>query len=110
MFNDIDKLTMFADYRVPQILNTMGCLYYNPSLVTAIHNCEMIKSGSIREIELRACSIWCLELIRRQILRSHPDARINSVLLDFFLYDTMKELEAKGEQTVKHHRTRSIWY
>ncbi|KAJ2892270.1 Queuosine salvage protein [Zalerion maritima] len=109
-FNDINKLTMFADYRIPQILNTMGCLYYSPPLASAIQSGTMIESGSVREVELRACSIWCLELIKREILKNHPDAKINAILMDFFLYDTMKEIEAKGEETVKHHRTRSIWY
>ena len=59
---------------------------------------------------IAACSIWCVELIRREILRQHPDTQINAILLDFFLYDTIKELEAAGKESVPHHRTRSIWY
>lgn len=35
---------------------------------------------------------------------------INAILIDFFLYDTMKELENDGQETIPHHRTRSIWY
>lgn len=35
---------------------------------------------------------------------------INAILIDFFLYDTMKLLEAEGTETIPHHRTRSIWY
>ncbi len=57
-----------------------------------------------------ACSIWCVELIKREILRHHPDAHVNAILIDFFLYDTMKELEAAGQESIPHHRTRSIWY
>jgi len=57
-----------------------------------------------------ACSIWCVELIRREIVREHADAKINAVLIDFFLYDLMKEMEAAGRETPPHHRTRSIWY
>ena len=49
-------------------------------------------------------------MIRREIMRQHPEAEINAVLIDFFLYDAMKEIEAKGEETAPHHRTRSIWY
>lgn len=51
-----------------------------------------------------------MELIRREIVRTHPGVNVNAVLIDFFLYDTMKELEASGQETVHHHRTRSIWY
>lgn len=49
-------------------------------------------------------------MIRREILREHPDTQINAILLDFFLYDTIKEMEAEGKESVPHHRTRSIWY
>lgn len=57
-----------------------------------------------------ACSIWCVELIKREIQRDHPGTSVNAILIDFFLYDTMKELEAAGTETIGHHRTRSIWY
>jgi len=51
-----------------------------------------------------------VELIRRTIMRDHPEAKINAILIDFFLYDTMKEWEVRGEERIPHHRTRSIWY
>ncbi|KAK0704864.1 hypothetical protein B0H67DRAFT_674305 [Lasiosphaeris hirsuta] len=109
-FRDIDKITMFADYRVPQILNTMGCLAYSPPLDTAIRLKKDFSTGGKWEMQLRACSIWCVELIRREIKRNHPDAEINAILIDFFLYDTMKEIEEAGDESAPHHRTRSIWY
>lgn len=57
------------------------------------------------------CSIWCVEMIRREIMRQHPEAKVNAILIDFFLYDTMKEREKDGdEKLIPHHRTRSIWY
>ncbi|KAI6714895.1 hypothetical protein JHW43_002549 [Diplocarpon mali] len=109
-FHDIDKITMFADYRVPQILNTLGCLWYSPLLDLAVRQKKKIESGHTWEVQMRGCSIWCVELIRREILRGHPEARINAILIDFFLYDTMKEREGAGQDEIPHHRTRSIWY
>lgn len=52
-FRDIDKITMFADYRVPQALNTMGCLYYSPPLAAAISKKSLIPSGHAWELQLR---------------------------------------------------------
>ena len=52
-FPDIDKITMFADYRVPQILNSMGCLYYSPKLVSSITRHQLLESGCPLEIQLR---------------------------------------------------------
>ncbi|KAL4921441.1 hypothetical protein BDW62DRAFT_174692 [Aspergillus aurantiobrunneus] len=176
-FQDIEKITMFADYRIPQMLHYLGCLMYSPPLETRIRKHEDIPSGSNWEIELRATSIWCIELIRREIERQHPEVKsaktnsqplsngnphangdslsnghskepsqdgdvcqkdtqiqptghfrrhsrhssasnarpgrgvsINAILIDFFLYDTIKELEKDGLETIPHHRTRSIWY
>jgi len=109
-FDDIDKITMFADYRVPQMLSSMGCLMYSPLLDHAIRQKQVIKSGHPWEIQLRGCSIWCVELIRREILRHHPDAKVNAVLIDFYLYDSAKSREVEVDELIPHHRTRSIWY
>jgi len=109
-FHDIDKITMFADYRIPQILISLGALYCSPTVTAAIKDKKLLESGGKLEMQLRACSIWAVELIRREIKRQHPKADINAILIDFFLYDTMKEMEAQGKEPLPHHRTRSIWY
>ncbi|KAH7635669.1 hypothetical protein B0T09DRAFT_379456 [Sordaria sp. MPI-SDFR-AT-0083] len=112
-FPDIDKITMFADYRVPQMLWQLNCLLYGPTLEAAVREKRMIEHGSEWEMQLRACSIWCVELIRREIIRQNPEearGKVNAVLIDFLLYDDVKELEAEGRERIPHHRTRSIWY
>lgn len=126
-FNDIDKITTFADYRIPQILNTMGALVYSPVLESAVKRGDIIPAGSSWETQIRGewnlassqrskpdilgCTILCVEAIRKQIMRLHPEAKVNAVLIDFFLYDSMKTIEAAGEQSyMPHHRTRTVWY
>lgn len=113
-FNDIDALTMFADYRIPQMLHSLGCIRYSPSLESRIKRLLEILPGENCEIEIRGCSIWCVEQIKRHIIYLHPEAKgkVNAVLIDFFLYDTCKEREADGDdvEMLPHHRTRSIWY
>ena len=52
-FCDIDKITMFADYRVPQILNSMGCIFYSPPLDTAIRAKRDLPCGGSWEMQLR---------------------------------------------------------
>lgn len=52
-FKDIDKITMFADYRVPQILATLGCLGYSPPLQALVTNGMLVDSGSRFEMQLR---------------------------------------------------------
>lgn len=84
-FRDIDKITMFADYRVPQILTSLGCMAYSPPLDSAVRRQQVIESGSSWEMQMRGCSIWCVELIRREIKQQHPEAKVNAILIDFFL-------------------------
>lgn len=101
---------MFADYRVPVILNTMGCIMYAPKLEGHIRAHKPIPSGHSWELQLRGTTIWCVELIRREIEKNHPGCGINAILIDFYLYDTAKEMEDRGEEMIPTHRTRSIWY
>lgn len=117
-FDDIDKITIFPDYRIPQMLQSLNVLWYSPRLESKIKRHEEIKSGEDLEIEIRGCSIWAVELLKREMIKQHPEAegKVNSILIDFFLYDTIKEREdkivAEGRESemLPHHRTRSIWY
>jgi hypothetical protein len=110
---------------VPQILNHLGCLLYSPPLERQINQKAAIATGSTYEIQLRGCTIWCVELIRREILRlqqiekqaqphtedaHRSELKVNAILIDFFLYDSVKEQLEKGEVMAPHHRTRSVWY
>jgi hypothetical protein len=52
-FKDIDKITMFADYRLPQILSSLGCIYYSPKLDMAVRQKQTLESGGNWEMQLR---------------------------------------------------------
>lgn len=52
-FYDIDKITIFADYRIPQILISLGALYCAPPITTAIKDRKMLESGGSWEVQLR---------------------------------------------------------
>ncbi|KAI5806737.1 hypothetical protein DFH27DRAFT_549786 [Peziza echinospora] len=97
-FTDIASITMFADYRVPVTLHTLGCLRYSPTLTTHIYSNLPIPSGHTWEIQLRGCTISCVEKIKKMIEQRHPESRghVNSILIDFYLYDTAKELEKQA--------------
>lgn len=88
----------------------MRCISYSPPLESHIEQRKTIESGHSWEIQLRGCSIWCVELIRREIVSAHPDTHINAILIDFFLYDTIQEMQAQGKESIEHHRTRSVYY
>ncbi|KAF8073952.1 hypothetical protein FPV67DRAFT_1560242 [Lyophyllum atratum] len=123
----IQQLTMFADYRVPQILHHLCILTYPPSLVSLLKAGTPLASGSSEEMSLRSASIIAVERVREEILalfagdadadESRKDS-LSSVLIDFYLWDLAKKIES-GEEKIEGtetadmapiHRTRSIWY
>lgn len=130
----IAQLTMFADYRVPQILHHLSILTYPPSLIHILESHTNVAPGSREEMSVRAASILAVEEIKGEIKRirrgeggddSEVEAEaeaeaetISSVLIDFYLWDLAKRIESgddaiEGVQTtqmVPAHRTRSIWY
>jgi len=108
-FSDIDKLSMFADYRVPQILHALGCLRYSPSLISLLKQGAKLDSGGRLEVEIRGCSIWCVELLRRE-LKQNWGRHLNAILIDFWLWDEAQKLKKTGGLTVPFHRTRGIFY
>lgn len=110
-FNDIDKITMFAEYRVPQTLLLFGVLEYSDELMEILRENVILENGSEEEVEIRGCSIHAIELLKEYIRRKSKGADVNSVLIDHFLWDyrrnNAKKIKAKG---LPFHRTCSIYY
>ncbi|CAO3588488.1 unnamed protein product [Absidia cylindrospora] len=108
-FDDIDTITMFADYRVPQALYHLGLLEYNTTLKTRLIQGEDLLSGSQEEIEIRGNSIWAVELVRQRIQQVMPNTHINAILIDFYIWDLAKEIQNELTAVPTHH-TRSWYY
>ncbi|KAI0644998.1 hypothetical protein C8Q79DRAFT_911823 [Trametes meyenii] len=124
----IHELTMFADYRVPQILHHLRILSYPPTLVKLLKAHTPLAPGSPEELSIRAASIVAVERVRQAILKlvarergdggEGAEDEVSSVLIDFYLWDLAKRAEdwadgVGGVETVPTlpiHRTRSIWY
>lgn len=62
-FDDIDRLTIFADNLVPHVLRKDGILVYSEQLAKKIDSEQPILAGSEEEIEIRACALQAAELI-----------------------------------------------
>ncbi|KAH9983017.1 hypothetical protein BJV74DRAFT_852403 [Russula compacta] len=115
----IGQLTMFADYRVPQVLHHLRLLAYAPALVGALEAREELASGAREEIAIRAASIVAVERVAAALRADgRAGTAVSSVLIDFFLWDLAKRIEVgqdriegiKTQPMLPMHRTRSIWY
>lgn len=56
-FSDVDTITMFADYRVPQALFHFGAMEYSEKLYKLLSTNHMFINGDQEEMEIRGCSI-----------------------------------------------------
>lgn len=110
-FKDINEITAFADYRVPQTLLWFGVLEYEDDLLGFLEDSVALSNGDDEEIEIRGCTLHAVELLKDYVNKKIGDGKINSVLIDHFLWDFRrkhaKEIEVKG---LPFHKTLSIYY
>lgn len=104
-FDDLFALTAFADYKLPQLLRSQNVLVYVPDLAAKIDTFAPILSGSDEEIEIRAATVWAVELLRR-VLDEYGISRAASAI-DYRLW-AESQVHTAGEHP--YHRTRTIYY
>jgi len=98
------RLLCLLIYRVPQALVHLNMLSYTPACLKLLK--RPVASGSEVEVEIRCCSIWVVELVRREIVRLGGTA--NAILLDFYLWDLAKG-SAEEMKSIPIHKTRSVY-
>lgn len=106
-FNDIHKLTMFADYRVPVVLKESGILKYSHRLGQLVSERKEIIAGSPEEVEIRASTIMAVEYIKEELSHRSKKNPPPSVHIDWWLWEWG---EAHRDQHPPHHRTLTIFY
>ncbi|MGA3020667.1 MAG: queuosine salvage family protein [Candidatus Micrarchaeales archaeon] len=103
---DVDKLTVAADYELPKVLHIVGVLEYQPDLEKKIKKGRLIKAGSEEEVEIRANTTYASEQIK-DLINSMRDSsrRVNALHIDYRLWK-----EGEGRTDVKHHLTKTTAY
>lgn len=66
-FHNMHTLTMFADYRVPQALVTLGAMHYSDEMMRELKECAYVECGSEMEIEIRAASVHAVQVIKKHV-------------------------------------------
>lgn len=107
-FHDVDCVTMFADYRVPQVLVLLGILRYDDAVTQRLRANPHLESGCELECEIRAASIWAVEKLKRE-LQSRHSRNVNSIQLDFYLWGLAKS-KMSEMQSIPFHKTRHVYY
>lgn len=104
-FEDVGELTMFADYRVPQILAHLGVMEYDHILEAKIGGEVELQAGSEEEVEIRAACVQAVEGLRAELARR--GVTVTSVEIDWRLWH---EGERIKRDIAPHHRTLTCFY
>jgi len=101
-FDDLNRLTIFADNLVPHVLRVDGVLRYDAELLARINREELLEPGSREEVEIRACALHAVELIADAL-----DRTVSAIQLDYLLWNLGQQPMYKAQP---RHRARSVYY
>jgi hypothetical protein len=104
-FKDIDKLTAFADYKLPQVLRHLGIFDYTQALAQKVDQEIYLEAGSPEEVEIRANTIWAVELIRQEL--EGMGKGLKAFEIDSILWNLGQQGAFKAKP---YHRTLTIFY
>ncbi len=100
---NLNNLKGCADYSLPRYFREQKILKYSKRLNKIIEDEEKIPHGSTYEIEIRASTLYVIEIIRKKL--SYRGIKLNSLELDNILWKL-----SRINKTSKPHHTISIYY
>lgn len=71
-FHDVARLTVFADYRLPQILRGTGVIALEDGLAARIARGDALAKGSVEETAIRAATVYAAERLRVALAADQP--------------------------------------
>eukprot|EP00116_Pleurobrachia_bachei_P013623 sb/3473885/ len=112
-FHNIDQLTMFADYRVPQALVALNVLTYSDELKAMLKGREPVEPGSEVECEIRGMSIIACDMICEMVQwlgrERGVEVQVSAPVVDYCIWLWARKNRDLIEE-LPFHRTRTIYY
>lgn len=99
-FDDLSRLTAFADNLVPHVLRVDNVLKYDEALAQQIDSGRRLEPGSQGEVEIRAAAVHAVELLAARTGHRPMD-------IDLALWERGGQ---PGYKAVRRHRARSVFY
>jgi hypothetical protein len=103
-FPDMDALTCFPDYKLPQVLRHFDVIEYSPELARRVDGWDELRAGEPAEVEIRAATVVAVERLREAL--AERGRQLRSIEVDWILWDL-----SQGLYPVRpYHRTRTVFY
>lgn len=99
-FDDLRRLTAFADNLVPHVLRVTGSLVYDDRLAARIDQHDLLVPGGQDEVEIRACGVHAVEILAAA-------AGATAAAVDHQLWQRGQDPAVKA---IPRHRCRCPWY
>jgi hypothetical protein len=104
-FDDLPRLTMFADNLVPHVLRVDGVLRFSDDLAARIERVDDITAGSEPEVEIRAVGLHAVELLQHEV--TQRGSSMTSGEIDSVLWNRGADARYKA---IPRHRCRTVFY
>ncbi len=104
-FKNLDDLTAFADYKIPQVLRRLGILVYSERLARLVDSRVILEPGSSEEVEIRASTVCAIDSLRRELEKNGRKCR--AVEVDWLLWQMGQE---PSPADLPYHLTRTVYY
>lgn len=101
----VENFTACADYKLPQSLRKLGIISYSKDLEEKIDNLVQIDENSEEEVEIRANTIWAVEMIKEELKRQGKQATSFGINDHLWMMSQNKNIDDKP-----YHRTLTISY
>jgi len=104
VFKNLEYLTAFADYKLPQILEYWGIMEYSPTLRKKLAAEKLLKAGSAEEVEFRAATILSVELLQKEFARR--GLSLLPYQIDWVLWNVSHEIDLP----LPYPKVRTVFY
>ena len=101
----LGRLTVFADYKLPQLLRHVGVLQYAEGLAGMVDAGEELACGSSYEIQIRIATLWAGEPIRWALSPRFPG--VTAIHVDGMIWSAG---QIPSSDRLPYHLTRTISY
>ena len=127
-FSDMNLVTTFPDYRVPQILRHVDVLQYSIDLAKQVDDQVELEKAGIDEVSIRAATVVAVEEIVTRVKdcilssttseaskKSHDDLQnlavgdVSCTTIDWYLWQQGEKLD-RANLLSPHHRIRTTFY
>ena len=125
-FTDMNLVTTFPDYRVPQILRNVGVMKYGSSLANLVDNQVELEKSGMDEVSIRAGTVVAVEDLVQKVkeklaniaaggqLENRNNLRalagdVSAVTIDWYLWQQGEKLD-RQDLLEPHHRVCTTFY